>query len=127
MKILFFKKGQSLFEAVVAIAIFALASSALIATVAGGGDGIVSANLQTQAAALADEGIEAVRSIHDGAWNEFQYTQSQVKQTPTGPGLPDQWTFNGISSPEAIGQFTRTIEIDPVCRDGSNTIVVCPG
>ncbi|MEK7576417.1 MAG: hypothetical protein AAB482_01850 [Patescibacteria group bacterium] len=120
MRFCLFKKGQSLFEAIIAIAIFAISASALIVAVLGGGSGVVSASLEAQGVAFADEGVEAVRSIHDGAWNELQYAQSQVAVSG------GQWVLNGNASPEISGGFTRTIMFASVCRDGSNTIAPCP-
>ncbi|MEK7150813.1 MAG: hypothetical protein AAB783_01290 [Patescibacteria group bacterium] len=120
MKVYFLKKGQSLFEAIIAIAIFALSAAALIVVVLGGGSGVLSASLEAQGSALADEGIEAVRSIHDGPWNEFQYAQSRIAVSG------GQWIFDGVATPEVIGEFTRTITISDVCRDASNAIAICP-
>jgi type II secretory pathway pseudopilin PulG len=116
-----FTRGQSLFEAIIALMLFAIAATVLMTAVAGGGDGVTSASLYSQGAALADEGIEAVRSIHDGAWNELKYPQSQIAVSG------GQWIFNGNTAPETIGKFTRTIAADPVCRDGTGAITVCPG
>jgi len=64
------QKGQSLLEVIIALAIFALISSALVSLSLGGFVGLEQGGEHMQAQALAQEGIEAVRSIRDRAWNE---------------------------------------------------------
>ena len=76
---------------------------------------------QTQAMALAQEGIEAVRSIKDGAWNELQYNQSKIELTS------NQWILSGDGTTEQIGDYLRVISFSDACRDVSNNIVNCPG
>jgi len=114
------QRGQSMLEVIIALAIFALISSALTSLALGGFTGLVQGGEQTEAEALAQEGIEAVRSIRDRAWNEYTFTQAAV-QVSGG-----EWGFGIEGSSETIGQFTRTITFAEVCRDGSDEIAACP-
>ncbi len=115
------QRGQSILEVIVAMAIFALIGAAMVAMVVGSFIALTQGGEQTQAEALAQEGIEAVRSIRDGAWNEIIYSQSAVTTSSS------QWIFSGEGTDETIGQYSRTITFSNVCRDGSNDITTCPG
>lgn len=114
-------EGMSLLEVIVAAAIFSLIGVAMITLVVGGFNALQRGGDQTEAEALAQEGIEAFRSIRDGAWNELIYSQSAVEV------FGNEWIFTGEGTDEIIGQYTRTITVGDVCRDGSNDIMVCPG
>ena len=113
--------GQSLLEVIVAAAIFSLIGAAMISMTVGGFNALQRGGDQTEAEALAQEGLEAVRSIRDGAWNEILYSQSAVEISGS------EWIFTGEATDETIGQYTRTITFADVCRDGSDDIVACPG
>lgn len=116
-----FKSGQSTLEVIIAMAIFSLIGAAVISLAVGGYNAMTQGGEQTQAEALAQEGIEAVRSIRDRAWNELIYNQSAVEISG------DQWIFSGEATTQDIGQFTRTITFDNVCRDELDEITACPG
>ncbi|HLD28484.1 MAG TPA: hypothetical protein VJB67_02630, partial [Patescibacteria group bacterium] len=103
------------------MAIFALIGSAMVALSIGGFTALEQGGEHTQAEALAQEAIEAVRSIRSGAFNEIIYNQSAIS-TSTG-----EWIFDGEGTDETIGQFTRTITFEDVCRDGTDNITTCPG
>ena len=108
------QRGQSLVEIIVALAIFslvALATSILFL------DSITSlrvSNELSEATALVYEGIDASRSIRDNSWLDLA----------TGThGLDDtsgSWAFSG--SPETVGDYTRTVTVEDVDRDGSFNI-----
>ncbi len=115
------QKGQSILEVIIAVAIFSLIGAAMTAMVVGGFNGLMQGGDQTQAGALAQEGIEAVRSIRDGAWNELVYKKSAVAVSSS------QWIFTGEGMDESIGKYTRTIIMDDVCRDETDEITDCPG
>ncbi|MCH8986774.1 type II secretion system protein, partial [Patescibacteria group bacterium] len=74
-----YNAGQSILEVIVAMAVFALIGAALVTMVVGSFEGLKQGGEQTQAEALAQEGMEAVRSIRDRAWNEHIYAQSGVE------------------------------------------------
>jgi len=76
---------------------------------------------QTEAEALAQEAIEAVRSIRDRVWNEMIYTTSSVSVSSS------QWIFDGETTTETIGKYLRIINFFDVCRDNDNHMVDCPG
>ncbi|MFZ2189971.1 MAG: prepilin-type N-terminal cleavage/methylation domain-containing protein, partial [Candidatus Magasanikiibacteriota bacterium] len=114
-------KGQSLLEVIVALAIFALISATMVSLSTGG---FVSMNVggeQTEAQALAGEGVEAVRAIRDRAWNELTFTTSSIT-TSSG-----QWIFSGENTIAQLGDYKRTITVETICRDVSNNITPCPG
>ena len=113
--------GQSILEVVVAMGVFALIAATLMALAIGGLQGLEQGGEQTQAQALAQEGMEAVRSIRDRAWNENTYAMSSVSI------MGSEWIFDGEGTTETIGQFTRIITFGDVCRDALNDIGVCPG
>jgi hypothetical protein len=115
------RSGQSMFEIIIAMAIFSLISSAMITMSLGGFTGLEQGAERTQAESLAQEGIEAVKSIRAGAWNEIIYNQSSVSTSS------NQWIFDGEGSTEIIGQFTRDIVFVDICRDVVHEIVSCPG
>lgn len=115
------KSGQSVVEVIMALGIFALILGALISMATGGFLGLTQGGEQTKAQALAQQGIEAVRTIHDDAWNRLKYSTSSVSTT-TG-----SWQFSGEGTTETIGQFTRTISFHDVCRDILDEITTCPG
>lgn len=113
--------GQSIMEVVLVMAIFGILAAALASLVVGGLRSLQQGGQQTEAEALAQEGMAAVRSIRDGAWNELLYDQSKVEV------VGSQWVLSGEGTSETIGIFTRTISFSDVCRDGTDDIVACPG
>lgn len=113
-------KGQSLLEIIVAMAIFALISATMVVFSTSGFLSLNVGGEQTEAAALAQEGMEAVRSIRDRAWNELIFTTSSV-MTSSG-----QWFFGGENTQAQVGDYLRTITTESVCRDANNVIVDCP-
>ena len=118
---LFSQTGQSLLEVIIAMAIFAFLGSFMASFLVGSFVGLERGGEQTQAEALAQEGIEAVRSIRDSAWNKVLYNQSAVVLNS------GQWVFSGEGTTEQIGQFSRNITFNDVCRDTSDEIITCPG
>jgi hypothetical protein len=109
--------GQSLVEAVIAIAIFSLFAVSMATFILGaitlaqtGGD-------VSQADALAVEGIEAVRAIRDSSWNNLAFDS-------TGIGVVDgRWALRGEGTVDEIGKFTRTINFLPIFRNAERDIV----
>ena len=115
------KGGQSIVELIIAIAVFSLIGAAMTVMVIGSFTALMQGGEHTEAKALAQEGIEAVRAIKDRAWNENVFSTSSVSINGS------QWIFDGEGTTEIIGQFTRVISFDDVCRDSSNNITDCPG
>jgi len=120
-KPLSYLRGQSIFEVILALAIFGIIAASLGSFMVGGFRGLEQGGEQSEAEALASEGIDALRSIRDRAWNEsVQYASGVVSQDGT------KWTIASGAS-QTIGKFTRTISFADVCRDGTGAIVICPG
>ena len=98
-------RGQSLFEIVIALAIFAMLASVLISLVSGSSIALLTSADLTQAGALADEAIEGLHSVRDGAFNEL---------ASIAPTIID-------------GKYTRTVTLGDVCRDlVTKNPVACP-
>ncbi len=103
-----------------ALAIFSFIAAAMMSMALGGFQALERGGEQTEAEALAQEGLEAVKAIQERAWNEMEYGVSAVSN------VSSQWEFVGEGTTENIGQFTRTITIADVCRDASDNIDTCP-
>ncbi len=113
--------GFSLVEALLAAGAFSLVVTVLAGALVLGQQSSVGSGKRSRAVELAEEGVEAVRSIRDQALNELQYSQS-------GVGISSNtWAFLGEGTTETIDEFTRTTTFADVCRNGSKAIVACPG
>ncbi|MFH1451449.1 MAG: fibronectin type III domain-containing protein [bacterium] len=99
------------------MAIFSLIVAAMAAMVVGSFNAVQQGGEQIQAAALAQEGIEAVRSIRDQEWSNLAYQQSGIMVSG------GKWVFSGEGSQDQIGQFTRTVSFVDVYRDSADEIV----
>jgi len=113
--------GFSLVEAILAVSIFGLIVTALVGSYLYGIEGTADAGMRSRAVFLAQEGIEAVRSIKQQAFNELVLSQSGIDDSS------NQWEFLGEGTTETIDIFTRTITFANVCRDASDIITACPG
>ena len=69
------KKGQSLLEVIIAVAVFGLVAATILNFTLGGSQTLLLGGQETKAESLAQQGIEAVRAIRDSAWNELVYSQ----------------------------------------------------
>lgn len=110
------KTGSVLLEALLAVALFAVVASTGVSmlyrsssTAKEGADYVV-------AAGLVHEGIEAVRSIRD---RQFSEITNGTHGLDTASGY---YEFSGTSDSLFGGEFTRTITVDDVLRDGSDNI-----
>ncbi len=114
------RPGWSLVEAMIAIAVFAMLASVLIGLSVGALNPWLYTNSQTQAEALAQEGLEAARAIAARAWNELDRQASGLSWSNA------QWQLSGENTSETIGAFNRQLLFAPVCRDAANQIAACP-
>ncbi|MEI7452454.1 MAG: LamG-like jellyroll fold domain-containing protein [Candidatus Falkowbacteria bacterium] len=115
------KPAMSLVELIIAMAIFALIVMGLTGMAVGGYTALDRSGEQTEAASLAQEGIEAVRAIKSQAWNNLSYSTSGVQI------VGGQWAFTGEGTTDTIGRYTRTISFANVCLNSDNiTIAACP-
>ena len=108
--------GQSVLEVIVAMAIFSLIGAAMAAMAVGGFTGLEQGGEHTQAEALAQEGIEAVRAVRDKDWDSLTCTNCVAEISGK------EWILSNGAN-ETIGQYTRTITLSDVYRDSSNDIV----
>ncbi|MBI2097781.1 MAG: hypothetical protein HYT46_02535 [Candidatus Vogelbacteria bacterium] len=113
-------KGQSILEVILALAIFALFASAMVSLILGSFEALGRGSDYLAAAALADEGLEAARSIRDGAWNELTVNQSAVTFTS------GEWQLIGEGTDEQLGKFHRVLTFSSVCRDSNLNLTTCP-
>jgi|GEM_PF-2926179 len=122
-------RGQTLFEIVIALAIFSMIASILVSVSLGGFTALTQGGDQTKASALAEEGIEALRSIRDGAWNDLRPATGSQMAAVTGAisVAGNQWAFTAGAPAETLGKFTRTITLEAVCRDPQTRVITaCP-
>ncbi|MEK7630789.1 MAG: hypothetical protein AAB417_02070 [Patescibacteria group bacterium] len=127
-------RGQTLFEIIIALAIFSMIASILVSVSLGGFTALTQGGDQTKASGLAEEGMEALRSIRDGAWNEIRPAIGSQTAVVTGaisdvPKVPTgrEWIFTAGAPAETLGKFTRTITLEAVCRDPQTRVIsTCP-
>ena len=114
-------KGQSLLEIIVAVALFSMAAafvgSIILDALTVSSDG----GEYSEALHRLSEGVEAVRSIRDFAWNELTFNQSGLSNAG------GTWSFLGEGTTEQFGGLSRTIVFQNVCRDSGRAITSCPG
>jgi hypothetical protein len=113
--------GQSLLEIVIAMALFALIACSLVGLTAGSYAGMLRGGEQLRAGLLADEAVEALRSIRESGWNNI--VSSSVVLSRTGAG----WTLSSGEAELLEDKFTRTIVLEDVCRDEQRNSAACPG
>lgn len=113
-------KGASIIEILVVIAILAVTLTALLglANFSLSVQGLV--RQTTQAKGLAQEAMEAVRSIRDnGGWSQI------INGSHGLAASAGYWSFSGTEN--IINGFTRTISISDVQRDASSNVVESGG
>lgn len=113
------KKGITAVEAVVGVSIAALiltfTTHTIVRFIRTSGD---SAD-KTQALFLAEEGLEFTRYIRDDAWGNISaLTNGATNYIEVGAS-----TITTTTTPEVIGQFTRSFIIEPIYRDSNDDIV----
>ena len=102
------KRGQSLFEAILALALFALLATTLVSLSTSSSVGIVGGGDHGIASALAREGIDAARSVRDRAWNEIIFPSNRVVASG---GV---WQLSSNATGEAIGKFSRILTFEDI-------------
>lgn len=112
------QKGQSLLEVIVAMAIFSLIAMVMVSMITGSFLGLTQGGKYTEAEFLAQEGIEAVRSLKDSDWDSIRgYTATGIEVSG------DSWTIKGEGTNDIIGDFVRTIYFNNVYRNDNYEIV----
>lgn len=116
-----FQSGFGIVEIIVAMAIFVTIAATGATTVLQSFSINRLGNEETQANLLAQEGIEAVRSIKKLDWTSLDIGSSTCAASATrGLTNTPNWSFSGTS--ETLGKYTRTITIQNVCRNASEQI-----
>ena len=77
----------------------------------------------TQAMYLLEEGAEAVRIVRDNAWTNISGLTNGTAYYPTFTG--GTWTLS--TTPNTIGEFTRTVTIASVKRDNTTQDISSTG
>ncbi|MEK7105241.1 MAG: prepilin-type N-terminal cleavage/methylation domain-containing protein, partial [Patescibacteria group bacterium] len=113
------RRGQSIVEVIVAIAILAIGASSIIMLVLSSFRGGLSGGRQTEAVSYGREGWEATRSIGTSAYNHL------VNGTYGLTDASGAWAFSGSSDTNA--DYTRAVAVADVNRDGSGAIVASGG
>lgn len=105
------RRGFSLVEVLLAIAIFALISTSIIYLLIDAG----TANRQNRdrvvASALADEGLEASRAIRDASWTNISAGTFGLSQDSS------QWRFLGDHDIDSTNRFIRRISVSKITDD----------
>jgi Tfp pilus assembly protein PilV len=100
------QKGLSTLEAVFAIALFGIVVSGLGSWLFGAQEAYVFSGEQVRAAMIAEEGLEAVRSMRDASYASLSAgTHGLTKTSGT-------WAFSGSS--DSIEDYTRVITVSNV-------------
>lgn len=105
-------KGQSLVEILVASGIFIVAVSAIVTLLIGGYLANRRAGENYQALFLAEEGLEAVRSIRDNSWNDLAAGQHGLAV------VGGKWAFSGTD--DATDGLTRSVFITTIDSSQKN-------
>lgn len=106
-------------EILVAIAILVIVSASLLGLISFSLGAASLTKQTTKANALAQEAMEATRTIRDRNWSEI--TNGQYGITNVG----GYWDFDGVEN--TINGFTRTVLIEDVRRDANDNIVESGG
>lgn len=114
------QKGFGIIEVIVAMALFITVAVVGITTVVGSFSVNRLGNEETEATLYAQQGIEAVRSIKNQGWTAPFLATSCA----SGCGVSadnSSWEWSGLSNTN--GDYTRTISVTNVERDGNGDIV----
>jgi hypothetical protein len=109
----------SVLEIVLAIGLFAIIAGGMAGVVAGAFSTTRLGEETTKAAALASEGLEAVRAIQE---RDFWVLEPGTFGTSSGGGV---WELSGTQN--TFGKYTRQLLISNVFRDGGGNIVESGG
>lgn len=117
----FRKNGQSLVEAVVALALFLVVISGSVVVSSRYLDTTIRANDLNEVQIIARETMEAVQSIAYNDWTDMVDGQYGLENQLTGT-----WEFQG--SPDTTKtRYLRSVTVSPVERDGDCQIVATGG
>ncbi len=99
-------KGFSLIEVILAAALFGIYASALLGMLAYGNETAIRAADRARSVFLAEEGLEAARTLRSTLWNGTNDGQYGLTSTPSG------WTL--LTNGDNIGKFSRQITVSSI-------------
>jgi len=111
-----FKSGISILEVILAAALFAVFSTAVIRVMIQSLDTHLLAGQQAQALGKASEGLEALYSIANRSFSALSDTVSSGLSSAGG-----QWNYSGTG--DSFDIFTRTVSVSQARRDSSGNYV----
>lgn len=111
--------GFGLIETITAIGLFAVFATVGVTTILHSYSVNRLSWEKDQAVLLAQEGVEAARSLKERAWSNMVAGTYGVDESG------GSWVFTGSS--DTLGDYTRTVTVSTVQRDGSNNIVTSGG
>ncbi len=114
------QRGLSLFEIVLAVALFGLIAATLTTLALSGQQALDVAEREAAARRLAWSGLEATRAVAARAWNELTPNASDPLLLGT------DWALGGEGASSVERGFTRQIEFAPICRAGDGQLASCP-
>ena len=100
------RKGFSLVEVLLAVAVFSILALGLSSSLVYGRQSIESNGRRNRAIALAEEGLSAVRSIRDSSFDTLADGTYGIQNTG------GQWTLTGSS--DTVDIFTRSVSISSI-------------
>lgn len=109
--------GQSVIEVIVAVSIMVIMASGTVIAILGSLSSSRLGKEESRATFLAAEGVEAVGSIRNQAWNNLVIGNHGLSH-PEG-----NWVFSGTSDIDDSGKFTRVVSLNEVFRDENGQIV----
>jgi Tfp pilus assembly protein PilV len=98
------KRGSSLVEILLAVAIFGMFVTALAGSLLLGQEGAMTSGSRQRATKFAEEGVEAVKSIRDGGYSSLPVDGNYGLVISGG-----KWTLSGTS--DTSGIFTRVVNL----------------
>ena len=123
------KKGSGLVEILIAVFIFSIILGSLITAsstyFSGAGDNLIS----TKGAYLAEEGIEAVKTIRDSSWNNISSLSDNTNYYlyfDTSSSTNNIWKATTTAS-SIDSTFIRTFKVNAVYRDSNGRIISSGG
>ena len=116
-------KGFGLIEILIVVGIMGIAFVGLVAFLINSSGIIFRVTRNTEAVALAEEGIEGVRSLRDDGW-----TTNITTLTENATYYPvisaNEWTLTNTNTGTVNNLYTRTVVIAGVNRDVNDDIAV---
>lgn len=119
-------KGVGLVEILIVLAVIGIGFLAIISFLIFSRGVTFQVGRNTEAVTLAEEGIEAVRSIRDEDWTtNIASLTSGTTYYPVISG--DKWTLSTTDPGPISNLYTRTVVVEDVGRDGNDDILSSGG